>query len=46
MQLMEATADEVAIELGINDVTNEMLVDPQINIKLGIKYFSNLLRTI
>ena len=43
MQLMESTAIEVAKELEIENFETEMLYNPEINIKIGIKYFSNLL---
>ena len=43
MQLREPTAKEVAEQLKI-EYSLEILYDPEINIKLGTKYFSNLLK--
>ena len=43
MQLMEATATEIAPKIGIN-VTEERIYDAEININLGTKLLSNLLQ--
>ena len=43
MQLMETTASEVAGKLGIENYTTEDLYNPDINIKIGIKYYTYLL---
>ena len=43
MQLMENTAKEVATNEMIEIVTKNSLYDPETNIKLGVKYFANLL---
>lgn len=42
MQLMPATADWIAPQLGIADLTEEMILDPEINIRLGTWYLANL----
>ncbi len=42
MQLMENTAKEIALKSAYKDVTKESLFTPEINIMLGIKYFSSL----
>lgn len=42
MQIMEATAIETANKMDLN-VTEEDLFDPELNISIGLKYFSNLL---
>ena len=42
MQLMPATAEDVAKKNGIN-LTEENILDPDINIKIGTKYISTLL---
>ena len=44
MQLMETTAEDTANKLGM-EFNNEDLKDPEINIKLGTKYFSTLCET-
>ena len=44
MQLMEATANEMANELGENIVVKENLYNPETNIKIGTKYFAYLLK--
>ena len=44
MQIMETTAIETAEELGYMDVTEEKLYNPEINIEIGVKYFSKLLQ--
>lgn len=41
MQIMEATAIETANKMDLN-VTEEDLFDPELNINIGLKYFSNL----
>ena len=42
MQIMEATAIETANKMDL-DVTEEDLFDPELNINIGLKYFSKLL---
>ena len=42
MQIMEATAIETAEKMNL-EVTEEELFNPEINIKIGLKYFSELL---
>lgn len=42
MQLMPATAAEAAEELGIEGYAEEMLLDPEINIRLGCYYLSQM----
>lgn len=42
MQLLDSTASEIALELGM-EYKQEDLYNPEINIKLGTKYISNLL---
>ena len=42
MQLMEETGIEMANEIGENVVVKEALFNPEINIKIGTKYFANL----
>ena len=44
MQLMDATAEEIAGELQIDFIENESLYNPELNINLGTKYFSNLMK--
>ncbi len=43
MQLMDSTAIEMAKKDGIENFTNDMLFDPEMNIRLGTKYFDELL---
>lgn len=43
MQLMDTTAIEMAKKDGIEDFTSDMLFDPETNIRLGTKYFDELL---
>lgn len=43
MQLMPATAAEVADTLGIEGYTEKMLTDPDMNIRLGCCYLSEML---
>ena len=43
MQLMDNTAKEVATNEMIEYVSSESLFDPETNIKLGVKYFANLI---
>lgn len=45
MQLMDNTAKEVAINEAVEYVSNESLLDPETNIKLGVKYFADLLNS-
>ena len=42
MQIMEATAIETAEKMNLK-ITEEELFNPEINIKIGLKYFSELL---
>ena len=42
MQLMPSTAHWIAPQVGINNLTDEMLLDPEINIQLGTWYLANL----
>ena len=42
MQIMEATAIETANKIDIN-ISEEDLFNPELNIKLGLKYFTSLL---
>jgi len=45
MQLLEKTAEEIAIQdLKMENFKKEDLYNPEINIKIGLKYFSNLLK--
>jgi peptidoglycan lytic transglycosylase len=44
MQLMPATASEVARSFGVTRVTDELLHDPDFNIHLGTAYMKQLLR--
>lgn len=43
MQLLPTTAEEIAMSLGI-DFEDESLYNPEINIMIGTKYFSNLIK--
>jgi len=43
MQLMETTAIEMANEMGEEIVVKEALYNPEMNIKIGTKYFAYLL---
>ena len=43
MQLMDNTATEMAKKEGIENFTLDMLFDPEINIRLGTRYFDELL---
>lgn len=43
MQIMEATAIETANKMDLN-VEEEDLFDPELNIKIGLKYFTDLLK--
>ena len=40
MQLVQETADEVGLELGLENVN---LQDPETNIRIGTKYLSDLI---
>lgn len=42
MQIMEATAVETADKMDLN-ITEEDLFNPELNIKIGLKYFTSLL---
>lgn len=44
MQILDSTADEVNEEINIVDNINESIYDASVNIKLGCKYFSNLVK--
>lgn len=44
MQLMEATAIEMANEIGEDVVVKEALYNPEINIKIGTNYYSYLIK--
>ncbi len=44
MQLMDTTAEEIALSLGIDFVQKTSLYNPELNIQLGTKYFSNLMK--
>lgn len=44
MQLMDATAEELARKLDINFIPKSSLYSPDLNIRLGTKYFSDLLK--
>ena len=44
MQLMETTAEEIAEELGIEYKKGETLYDPEMNIMLGVNYYSKLIK--
>lgn len=44
MQIMQDTAEEIAKETGIDVQTKLKLYDPEINIQIGTKYFSKLLK--
>lgn len=43
MQIMLPTAEEIAEELGIYDLTEEKLYEAETNIKIGTRYFKKLL---
>jgi soluble lytic murein transglycosylase len=42
MQLMDSTAEELATKLDITFAEKSSLYNPELNIRLGTKYFSNL----
>lgn len=42
MQVMPATARWIAPHVGIDEITDEMILDPEVNILLGTWYLSNL----
>ena len=44
MQLMDTTAEEISRNLQINFKEGSTLYNPELNIKLGTKYFSNLIK--
>lgn len=44
MQLMDATAEEIADKLEINFMKKASLYNPELNIQLGTKYFSDLMK--
>jgi len=43
MQVVEATAVETAKELGHDDISEDNLYEPELNIQIGVKYFTKLL---
>lgn len=43
MQIMDSTAQEVALEVGI-DLTKQDIYTPEVNINLGTKYISDLIQ--
>ena len=43
MQVMLTTAQEIGKELEIEEITEEKLCEPKINIEIGTKYFKSLL---
>ena len=45
MQLMTNTAEEVATNESIELVSKDTLLDPETNIRLGVKYFADLIAT-
>ena len=45
MQLMDSTAEEMAEKLGIEYTVKEILYQPETNIKIGTKYFAELLKS-
>ncbi len=44
MQLMDTTAEELARKLDVTFMKNASLYNPDLNIRLGTKYFSDLLK--
>lgn len=44
MQLIDTTAEEIATKLDVDFVKGASLYDPELNIRLGTKYFSNLMK--
>lgn len=44
MQLMDSTAEEIARKLEISYTKGASLYNPELNIQLGTKYFSNLMK--
>lgn len=44
MQLMESTANERANEIGEDIIVKESLYNPEINIRIGVNYYSYLLK--
>lgn len=44
MQLMDTTAEEIANKLDISILKGASLYNPELNIRLGTKYFSNLMK--
>lgn len=44
MQILPATAKEVALEAGMSAPSNSDLFDPDTNIRLGVSYFAKLVR--
>ena len=43
MQVMPSTAREIGENLGIEEINEEILYEPELNIQIGTKYFRNLL---
>ena len=44
MQLMPATAEELAYRSGVKDFSKELLNDPAFNLDIGCKYYSKLMK--
>lgn len=42
MQIMPSTADWIATQVGIENLTEEMILNPEINIQMGTWYLANL----
>lgn len=43
MQLMLSTAEEMSKKMNLGEITEEDLYNPEVNIKIGTKYFKSLL---
>lgn len=44
MQLLPETAEEIANQQGYDYIAKESLYNPEINIQIGTKYFTNLMK--
>lgn len=44
MQIMESTAEEIAEDLDIKYVKGETLYDPELNIMIGVNYYTRLIK--
>lgn len=44
MQLMDTTAEEIALKLGIEDFTKEDLYNPDINVRIGCWHINHLMK--